>query len=222
MVALLVLARYTVLQPSKLPLPERASAYLRAVAFGSDPESRAIPTPGQDSADPDRLSKWTTDIRILISGQTTIRDLATFKAVIQDLDELIEPISVTRAWTEDEANVIVRLIPRESFVEFAPIPDELGIAGYALFRIVEGAIVEASILVDSGLSDGDRQDTIREEITQITGLPHDSLEYSDSVFYQGGNEVLEFTELDEAVIRLLYDPRVKPGMTIEDLDRLGL
>lgn len=42
------------------------------------------------------------------------------------------------------------------------------------------------------------------------------------MFYQGSNEVLEFTELDKAVIRLLYDPRIKPGMTIEDLDRLGL
>jgi hypothetical protein len=210
------------LQPSQLPLPERASAYLRIVAFGSDPESRAIPTPGRDSADPDRLSKWTIDIRVLINGQTTARDLATFKTVIQELDELIEPISVTRAWTVDEANVTVRLVPRESFAEFAPIPDELGIARYALFSVVEGVTVEAWILVDSGTSDGDRQDTIREEITQIIGLPHDSWEYPDSTFYQGGNKALDFTELDKAVIRLLYDPRIEPGMTIEDLDRLGL
>lgn len=86
----------------------------------------------------------------------------------------MEPISVTRAWTVDEANVTVRLTPRESFTEFAPIPDELGIAGYAVFYVVEGATVEAWILVDSARSDGDHQDTIREEITQIIGLPHDS------------------------------------------------
>ena len=38
---------------------------------------------------------------------------------------------------------------------------------------------------------------------------------------RGPSQMLEFADIDKAVIRLLYDPRIKPGMDDEDLQRIG-
>ena len=80
----------------------------------------------------------------------------------------------------------------------------------------------AWLVVDSGLRGDRRQHVIREEITQIVGLPRDSWTYPESIFHEGESKTTEFTELGKAVIRLLYDPRIEPGMTVEEIEKLGL
>ena len=54
------------------------------------------------------------------------------------------------------------------------------------------------------------------------GLVNDSRWYPDSRFYQGGSVNYGLADIDVALIRLLYDPRIESGMTIEDLERMGL
>jgi hypothetical protein len=57
-----------------------------------------------------------------------------------------------------------------------------------------------------------RLSCVHEEMAQAMGLPNDSPDARPSLF----NDSLEFallTEHDEILLRMLYDPRLKPGMT---------
>ena len=52
-------------------------------------------------------------------------------------------------------------------------------------------------------------------MTQSLGVLMDSSRYPDSIFYSGWTTVTEYSDLDRAVIRLLYDPRIEPGTVPE-------
>ena len=58
---------------------------------------------------------------------------------------------------------------------------------------------------------------LREELTQSLGLARDSNIYEDSVFFQYSNEVVEFSDLDIKLIKLLYSPNMKTGLDKEDI-----
>ena len=83
-------------------------------------------------------------------------------------------------------------------------------------------IEKAFIIINSDHPEELRRCAIVEEITQALGLTNDSWWYPDSRFYQGFSINPGLADIDEALIRLLYDPRIEPGMTIEDLERMGL
>jgi hypothetical protein len=56
---------------------------------------------------------------------------------------------------------------------------------------------------------------VHEEMAQAMGLPNDSPDARPSLF----NDSLEFallTEHDEILLRMLYDPRLRPGMTVDE------
>jgi Protein of unknown function (DUF2927) len=60
-----------------------------------------------------------------------------------------------------------------------------------------------------------RLSCVHEEMAQAMGLPNDSPDARPSLF----NDSLEFallTEHDEILLRMLYDPRLRPGMTPEE------
>jgi hypothetical protein len=60
-----------------------------------------------------------------------------------------------------------------------------------------------------------RLSCVHEEMAQAMGLPNDSPEARPSLF----SDSLEFallTEHDEILLRMLYDPRLRPGMTAEE------
>ncbi len=61
-----------------------------------------------------------------------------------------------------------------------------------------------------------RLSCVHEEMAQAMGLPNDSPEARPSLF----NDSLEFallTEHDEILLRMLYDPRLRTGMTAEEV-----
>lgn len=61
-----------------------------------------------------------------------------------------------------------------------------------------------------------RLSCVHEEMAQAMGLPNDSPEARPSLF----NDTLEFallTEHDETLLRMLYDPRLRPGMTADEV-----
>ena len=54
----------------------------------------------------------------------------------------------------------------------------------------------------------------------MLGLPRDSWSHPASLFYEGGHTHLGLSEIDKAVLKLLYDPRVKSGMTLAEFEIL--
>jgi hypothetical protein len=69
----------------------------------------------------------------------------------------------------------------------------------------------AIIPVDRARARGDLASCLVEELTHAVGLPNDSLKMFPSIFSRKSSHVY-LTGLDHLMLRMLYDPRVKPGM----------
>ncbi len=84
-------------------------------------------------------------------------------------------------------------------------------------------IYRSSIYIDINDSLAVQESTILEEITQSTGLPNDPESHKNSVFYEHKSEedinIKEYSDLDKDVIKLLYHPKIKPGMGQVEVER---
>ncbi len=86
----------------------------------------------------------------------------------------------------------------------------------ALFWVTwdgEGVILEGTVLVAADATPADRLRLLRHELTQALGLMRDAGGEAPSVFRSWPETSGAYTALDEAAIRLLYDPRLASGMT---------
>ncbi len=198
-------------------------AYFKEVALGNDEGTSSVfdySVRGPEGVD--EINNWSIDVRFFLAGNAGAADLAAAETIVRELDELIDPISISMVQEPQTGNLFVWLVPQDEFDRYLPMQDTSGVVGAGRLFGDNGEPGKAILLVASDQPDGACWEVLREEITQAFGLPHDSWRYPDSVFYQGKNEVPEFTEIDKAIIRLLYEPEIESRMTLEDLEKLGL
>lgn len=211
-------------------------AYFKEIAFGVDPQTLdggLDPNLAQQIAmnrpagHGDRIGKWDDgEIGYYVAGNPTTSDLAEVESIISKLDSLI-PMLRFRRLELSEAEVDVSM-----FIAFAGEDDDLLEGVVASNWMSYGGLGMAGgdnfiyervfIIINSDQPEEVRRRAIVEEITQAVGLTNDSWWYPDSRFYQGFSINPDLADIDEALVRLLYDPRIRPGMTIEDLERIGL
>ena len=163
------------------------------------------------------IKKWTGDIRIKINGEPTKADLQTINSIISDLNYLISEIKI-KIVDKDE-NLIITFSPESDFAEIDPnyVPTNFGFF-WALWHDDNFVIYDASILISSAdITQKERSHLIREELTQSLGLMNDSNKYKDSIFYQEWTDIAEYSEIDKAVIKLLYQKKIEPGMSKEQV-----
>lgn len=182
------------------------------------------------------IRKWATDLRIDIHGTPSSQDLASLDTVVDELNMLIDPIeievldrpaptdtvsphmvstlSLGRLDAEPEpANVNIYFVPHTDFSRYVPQYEE-GNLGYAWIWWQDDTIYDATILISTnGINQVERSHLIREELTQSLGLLRDSYQYEDSIFFQLWTSTTQYSSLDEALIRMLYSPKIQPGMT---------
>jgi len=82
-----------------------------------------------------------------------------------------------------------------------------------LFSSEDGNLIAAGMIVIGSETSGIlRRACLHEEIVQSLGLANDHPEVRPSIFNDDGEFAL-ITEHDEHLLRILYDPRLEPGMT---------
>ncbi|WP_170317555.1 DUF2927 domain-containing protein [Paroceanicella profunda] len=79
----------------------------------------------------------------------------------------------------------------------------------------EDRIERALVLIPTETRDALRHACIQEEITQVMGLYNDADDVRPSMF-NDDQEFALLTRHDELLLRMLYDPALKTGMTAED------
>ena len=162
------------------------------------------------------LHKWTQDVRIKVYGSPTEADLQALDQVVSDLNSMVGEIKLEVV--DEEANLEVYFSPESQFSDIEPtyVPTNLG-----FFRVwfdAEGVIHRGRVLIAAdGTTQAERTHLIREELTQSLGLFKDSWEHSDSIFYEGWTTTDKYGPLDEATIRLLYQPQLEPGMNLSQV-----
>lgn len=186
------------------------------IALGNEYESK----PGQ-------LRKWTSPIRYALIHQVGDRDLherliATQMAHLTQLSGL----DIGPATNAGSANFLIVLsgetqlkddlkryfgwnsaAQRERFFRETVC---LGVMRARRGQIFRGVAI---IPVDRARARGKLVACVVEELTQLLGLPNDSERVFPSVFNDRSTD--EFlSPLDVILLRMLYDPRLKPGMDL--------
>ena len=158
------------------------------------------------------LHKWASDIRIRVNGTPTNADLDTLNQIVAELNTLVSSISFSIV--TDNPNVDIYFTNVSQFPSIEPnyISGNVGFAW--IWWDAAGDIFKGRILIAlDGVNQQVRSHLIREELTQSAGLMKDSWRYQESVFYQGWTGTAAYAQIDRALIKLLYDPRLRSGMT---------
>ena len=159
------------------------------------------------------IKKWTNNIRIKVNGEPTEADMQTVSNIIDDFNELISGINIKTV--ENKENLTITFTTESNFlgIDQNYVPTNYGFF-WALWHDDNFVIYNASILIASAdITQQERSHLIREELTQSLGLMNDSNKYKDSIFYQEWSDVTEFSEIDKAVIKLLYLKKINPSMS---------
>ncbi len=177
--------------------------YFEEIAFGNE---FATDTQTQ------YVRKWNQDIRIKVMGSPTKDDWQTLQRVINELNQLVDDIQISL--DNQNHNLEIYFVPQEEFPQYEPnyIPGNLGF--FFIWWNGNLEINRGKILISTNqVTQIERSHLIREELTQSLGLMNDAWTYPDSIFYQDWTEVNQFSELDKVVIRILYSPEIRRGMT---------
>lgn len=182
-----------------------------------------------DGAGDIALAKWVTPIRYtLVSANPT--DRAQIASVIARLRRLTG-LDIAPASRRDIPNLELWFVPRSE--RDAIVAGLIGAKaiGPQVTRLVQrwrdteyekclglmatdpsrGSILNSVILIKNELSRRIRNACIVEEIVQSLGLMNDDRAAKPSIF-NDDQRYLDLTSHDEYLLRILYDPRIRPGM----------
>jgi hypothetical protein len=170
------------------------------------------------------VHKWTGPIAIAVVGGGNLGDLREVRNIAKELDQLL-PIEVDIVDDPREANITVRFIPRARFIGLRPDDEEREL-GFMNPRFGGPLVLGATVYVDSDQSPSFRRVIVRHELMHALGFPVHTLWERNSTLFVGPEDGVnypdEFVPIDKAIIRILYDARVKPGMTLQQIEELGI
>lgn len=186
---------------------EQIISYFFEIAFGAEYGKSA-----------NRITKWKKDIRIKIRGNPTKEDIHTLNQVIKEINELIKNIKIEVVKRRE--NVKLYFVPEPRFHKYNPQYVGGGLHGFAwVWWNSFEEIYKANILISTDTIQKIRSSTIREELTQCLGLLQDSWRYKDSIFHHY-SRMNKYSEIDKAVIELLYLDEIKPGMSKDKVKKI--
>jgi hypothetical protein len=154
------------------------------------------------------ISRWRKDVKIFILGDKQPYLMNELKLVVDELNDIIEPINITIVNSRGEANLVGYFGSHIGYGELEPYAKKYLSNNWGLF-VVNGSseITSGTFFIDTKRCDDvvTQKHIVREELTQALGLFNDSYEYKNSIFYQGWSDVTEFAEIDKQLIRMLYN-----------------
>ncbi len=218
---------------------ERLAMAFRATAFArefSDQDNKLVQSEAES-----RLHRWEQPVLIQTMFGTGVSDpqraddmaaIARYAGRLQDVTQ--HPIRFVErggnfqvlVLTEDERRVIgpllTRLVPSVRPREIELI-ETLDRGNYCVVIASDprndGAITQAVAIVRAELPPLLRLSCFHEEIAQGLGLSNDSQTARPSIF-NDDDEFGRLTVMDEKMLRLLYDNRLKPGMDAASADAI--
>ena len=174
----------------------------------------------------DRIRKYVTPVRVFVDGIRADRK-AQLAQVVADIGRRVQHLDLAMAAHADDANVTVKLVRdrdltrtiaqdygKERAKEIKASLDPQCLSG---FRKNEAYEIERSnviLTVDNG--DFIFFDCAYEELLQSLGPINDTSSVPWTMF----NDKVSmgfFGVYDQYILNLLYDPRITPGMTVEEV-----
>ncbi|NBP68613.1 MAG: DUF2927 domain-containing protein [Cytophagia bacterium] len=168
--------------------------------------------------------KWNMPMKIFVGGEAQAVLQQELIAIVDELNVLTTDnfaISITQ--DSLESNCYVFFGSSTSFVKVYPASASNIQSNWGLFYYFWNAqndVYKSVVFVDTHRTrnDAERKHLLREELTQSLGLARDSELYPESIFQSAWTTTNEYAEIDRDLIRLLYHPTVKSGLTANQVD----
>jgi hypothetical protein len=175
----------------------------------------------------DRIRKFDRPVRVLVANRAKPDRRRHLAAIVGDIGARVRHLDIAITTKRDEANMIVTLVRERDFLptirriygrerahQIARSLDPQCLAGFSKdesFRIVRSEVV---LVVDGG--DLVFYDCAYEEVLQALGPISDV----DSIPWTMFNDSVQmgfFGVYDQYILNILYDPRIRPGMTAAEV-----
>jgi len=197
----------------------QVTANLMEIVFGSE-------FVGEDSAS---VRKWTAPVRLAIYARDPTRYRGLVEPVLRQLHVLTGlDIRLVEGSAPDQ-NAYILILGREQFYAYAQSHLSPGknprtntyLDCFGLFAAGrDGVINELTAVIPEFASEATKRACVVEEVTQALGLPNDSFTVKPSIF-NDDDEYQDLTWQDELFLRVLYDARVRPGMSRAEFEPLA-
>ena len=180
---------------------------------------------------PKKVLKWTEKMNLFIVKDENLEtQVSIIKNTIKNLNKLIkDDFKIQLVDKPTEMNSVIFLLNKEKTKTFVPsffdgIEEEfIGLADVE-YDTNTFEIKVVKIFIDINQPIELQESTILEEITQSIGIMNDSESYPNSIFYKNKNldtiRKTEYSKLDKDIIRLLYNPKMKPGLNFEQAEKI--
>lgn len=174
-----------------------------------------------------KIVKWRKPMLLyVIKDKPYSNQVSKIKKTINDINLLAtDGFRIELTENLKNSNAFLYLCSKSKLIELAPnfsekvlYSTDKDISGYADMEFYwdNYNIYKANIYIDSKDPIDIQKSVILEEITQSIGLPYDPETYPDSIFYEHKSEeeinTSKYSALDKDIIKLLYHPRMKPGL----------
>lgn len=159
------------------------------------------------------VQKWDRPVYYRIEGVPSQRDAQIISKLTKELNS-VEGFPGIRAATGLEQNLIIYFLREEEFkTQFAHLLDGQPADGAMQIWSYNDTnnIYTGRIGYRKDAAQDVKDSVIPEELLKVLGISNTALR-EDSIVYQSGNEVNELSDVDWAIIRLLYHPNIQCGM----------
>jgi hypothetical protein len=185
----------------------------------------------QFDRDAERIRKFDEPVRVAVLGPGESGRRAELAAVIADIRARVAHLDIAIAEDPRGANFFVMLVPKRDFnrtvrslygrAKAKQIEERLGpqcLSGIG--KDERYRIRRAEVLLPADADDFTFYDCAYEEILQGLGIINDDASVPWTMF----NDDVQmgfFDVYDQYLLNILYDPRVRPGMTKEEVGKLA-
>lgn len=176
----------------------------------------------------DRIRKYQVPVRVFASGSRYPQRRKQIAAIVKDIGQRVRHLDIALVPTRDAANVTVHLIRDRDFDrtmtkfygkkrarEIRSSLDPQCLSGFR--KNGQFAIQHSDVFLTVDNGDFIFYDCAYEELLQSLGPINDTSSVPWTMF----NDEVQmgyFDIYDQYLLNILYDPRIKPGMTVRDVD----
>lgn len=185
---------------------------------------------------PQRVIKWKNHMTLYVFNYEEYpKQMEIVKKTINQINKLAtDGFSITLNKEIYHANAIFYMCKKDEVSRHNPdfykmfndgiIDDDFSGLAYIEFNWKDYTINKALIYVDIDDHIDIQESAIVEELTQSIGLPNDTNKYPNSIFYNDKSEkgiiTKEYSKMDTDIIRLLYHPKMKPGLNSKQAENV--
>lgn len=162
---------------------------------------------GQRDRDRATITDYVNRLAGVTGHSIRVADNGNFTVMVLNIDEREAAEARLRAAVPQIAPGAIRAVTR--------MPQETDCQMFAFTRGSGAAYTDAIAVIRGEQPELARLACIHEEIAQGLGLPNDSPAARPSIF-NDDEEFATLTRQDELMLKMLYDPRLKPGMTLTE------